>query len=179
MKMFHISNIKVDFFTTLCLIDNIVHDLMILIWSDWFLCGFVLRVSVLIQSLTLGVSFPSLLYFLYIFWFPCFVSLRNRSACSVEQMNQTKSSLIVAQIYTQHTWGKRECKDLGPNRTTVAEHKGKARWVSVWNIWARRVQEGEGVKTKPACSPQANIVYIAVHANSMNILSHYFFALLV
>lgn len=28
MKMFHISNIKVDFFTTLCLIDNIVHDLI-------------------------------------------------------------------------------------------------------------------------------------------------------
>lgn len=74
-----------------------------------------LRVSVLIQSLTLGVSFPSLLYFLYIFWFPCFVSLRNRSACSVEQMNQTKSSLIVAQIYTQHTWGKREnAKTSGP-----------------------------------------------------------------
>lgn len=108
----------------------------------------------------------------------CFSEKPFSVFCGADEPNK-KLTHSSTNLHTAHLGKERECKDLGPNRATVAEHKGKARWVSVWNIWARRVQEGEGVKTKPACSPQANIVYIAVHANSMNILSHYFFALLV
>lgn len=52
------------------------------------------------------------------------------------------------------------------------QNQMKAGWCSceTSELSGGRVQEGEGMKTKPACSPQANIVYIAVHANSMNIL---------
>lgn len=85
-----------------------------------------------------------------------------------EEQNKKKSKLIVVQYYTQHSW--RECKDLGPNRTikrkqneeqvrVCAKHLGSAGETST---------ESKRHKTKSACSPQANIVYIAVHAKSMN-----------
>ncbi len=90
--------------------------------------------------------------------------------CGADKQN--KNSLIVAQIYTRSTPGE-NAKTSGPTEQQEKKKKKKRRFMFVWIIWAQQErceQEGEGIKMKPACSPQANIVYAAVHANSMNIL---------
>lgn len=66
-----------------------------------------------------SVPFPSLLIFFLLLPFGFPRLLPFNTFCGAEEQN--KSSLVVAQIYTQHTW--RECKDLGPNRTTARQQK--------------------------------------------------------
>lgn len=157
----------------------ILHLKIWVICTDWLLT-FVQKKLILVWIRQLqhvspqpraSLSFSAL--FSLLFFFSPVASLRLIQHFLWSRRTKTKSSLIIAQIYTQHT-RRENAKTSGRhnnnnnNKTTTKKWK-KRKAGFVWNIWAQQ-ERREGVKTKPACSPRANIVYSAVHANSMNIL---------
>lgn len=115
------------------------------------------------------VSFPSLLYFLFSFGFCVLLRIIRHVLWS----RKTKQKLTHSSTNFTHSTLGENAKTSSPTEQQKTKHK-ESRFVFVWNIWAQQESTGRRRhKTKPACSPQANIVYIAVHANPINL--HFFF----
>lgn len=120
------------------------------------------------------VSFPSLLNFLFYFWFLCFASLRIIQHVLWSRKTKKQKLTHSSTNFTHSTLGE-NAKTSGPTETTRTKQKRKAGLcLCATSELSRRVQEGEGIKTKLACSPQANTVYIAVHANPINLIFFFY-----